>query len=454
MAIKRQKRGVSVGTISMLSISAATILTALVIFSRISGGISQISIDPKMLTEPITMLARSITNTEPSNTTDPSASGVTPQETAPVQNEIPAIAIAPTATPAPTLPPTQVLTLAAVGQLTLGSDLQKAARDETGAFGFDPMLAPVASALSDAALSIVTLRTGLTRDSGSFDTYCAPSEIVGALQGAGINLFNLGTDRLFDNGMKGVTATRGILSSLHAEQVGAYQTLEERQAPQIIEVSGVKVGVLSYVEGISAAGKKAASESEIANATRLLDLAAATADITTLRARGANLIVVMAHWGGRSDTKPSRDTRAAADALVAAGADIILGTNPTTVHEMERRAVTDAYGGTREVFIAYSLGNFLIDDTRDTGDITGVVLRLQIEWNTQSNRASIQDAWYMPTWIMRWKDKEGVNRYRVVPAGSAAIPDGMTDTIYINMKKAYQAIIKKLGDQAARPRME
>jgi len=189
-------------------------------------------------------------------------------------------------------------------------------------------------------------------------------------------------------------------------------------------------------------------------ATAISSFVAASADIAALRQNGADIVVVLAHWGARSDTKPSRDTRLIAEALAQAGADIILGTNPTSVQEIERKTVRDPSGISRDVLIAYSLGNFLIDDSRDTPAITGLIVHMDLEWDVEARKASFTDVWYMPTWIMRWKDESGVNRYRVVPAGTGSIPPNMTDNIYLNMKKAYQGILGRIDAAVARPKPE
>lgn len=104
-------------------------------------------------------------------------------------------------------------------------------------------------------------------------------------------------------------------------------------------------------------------------------------------------------------------------------------------------------------FIAYSLGNFLIDDSRETDDITGVILRLNLEWDSRQERLLFADSWYMPTWIMRLRE-DNTSRYSIVPAGSSVTPEGMTDSIYVNMKKSYQSMTERLGSEAASPKAE
>jgi len=447
---RSKRRGVSAGTIFMLSLSVLTLLFGGGLFLRISGDVGQISIDPNLLTEPLTSITRTIVSTNPESV---------PARTAPAGPENGASAALPTPpptpTPSPTPPRTRKLSLTAVGQITLGTELRASGRSKTtGNYNYVSAFEPVAHALSGADLSIATLRTGLGEESAGFDTYRAPAALAESLKAAGVNLVNLATDRVLDHGAQGVSDTRAALQKVSLSSAGAYLTEEERQLLPIQEISGIKVGLVCYTGAISAAGKKAATKDEIAVATRSLDIAAASADIAALRQNGADIVVVLAHWGARSDTKPSRDTRLIAEALAQAGADIILGTNPTSVQEIERKTVRDPSGISRDVLIAYSLGNFLIDDSRDTPAITGLIVHMDLEWDVEARKASFTDVWYMPTWIMRWKDESGVNRYRVVPAGTGSIPPNMTDNIYLNMKKAYQGILGRIDAAVARPKPE
>lgn len=442
---RKKRRGVSLGTYIITMLCMLTLFIGVVLFVRISGNFDTIALNPKMLTESFDLQAQSIINTEPED----QSMGKLPfdQQTQPPS-------VISTIPPAPTESPTRILTINAVGQITIGDELRRSARIESGTYDFSAMFEDIAPSLSGANLSIATLRTAIVEDTSKFDAYMAPKALVEGMKVSGFQLFNLSTDRVLDRGIAGLSETRAALQAAQAAAAGAYVSAEERESLPVKEIGGVPVGILSYTSGISSTGKKAATEAEIQTATRILNIETAEKDIAALREKGAAVVIVLAHWGNRSDTKVSKETKALADALVNAGADIILGTNPTQVHEIERRTVQRPDGSSREVMIAYSLGNFLVDDTREAGDITGMVLHLEVEWNTQANSLSVRDAWYMPTWIMRWKDKTNVNRYRIVPAGTPSLPPDMTQTVHNNMNKAYQSVTAKLGTSAASPRME
>lgn len=449
MAIKRPRRGISVGTIVVLSLTLLSLLLAGVVFLRISGDISEISIDPSMITEPINVLVRSVTDTGDDGGA-PQGSANTPIPP-PAESPTPAPTI--TATPEPTLPPVRTLSLSAVGQVSMGAELRTAGQSG-GAYVFDDIFAPITSSISGSDIGVVTLRAGLTDDASAFSGFIAPSPLANSLSSTGFTLANLATERVLDGGTAALGTTLDVLARTGMDTSGGYRNSSERQGTQILEVNGIKVGVLAYTTALSNAGRGAASESEIAAGMRLLTTEQAAAEVSALRSQGAELIIVLPHWGTRTDTRPTRDMQEAADALAGAGADIILGTRPTNVQTMERKTITDSTGRTRDVFIAYSLGTFLTDESRDTAAITGVILHLDIQWDATAQKATFQSAWYMPTWIMRWRDEGGVNRYRIIPAGTTSTPENMTSGVYDNMNKAYQSMVNTLGTSAATPKAE
>ena len=433
---RKKRRGVSLGTYVLTVLCLLTLFAGVILYSRISGDIDQISLNPKMLSEPFETIRHSIMDTQP----DAPASA--PAQQKPAENPL-----------AAGESPVRTLSIGAVGQITIGNDTRRSAR-VNGGYDFGSIFQPVADALSGADLSLATLRTLVTDESSRYDAYFAPKELIDGMKANGFQLFNLATDRILDGGIQGIEKTRSILQSAQVATAGAYLSASERDALPIKEIAGCWVGVLSYTESLSSNGRRSANEETIQTSVRLFDVERARSDIAGLRRKGAEVIIVLAHWGGRSDARASREVREAADALVAAGADIILGTNPAQVHEIEKRTIYNADGSARDVFIAYSLGNFLVDDTRETAEITGMVLRLTLSYDRQTRRLSIQDAWYMPTWIMRWQDRSGQNRYRVVPAGASQPPPEMTNTVYGNMNRSYQNMVTKMDASAAWPRAE
>ena len=444
MKKRRVRRGVTAGTIVTLALVAALAATSCFVFIRLTGPNAAIEMDPRLFSDTLGQLLKGDALSADESPTAAPAPTVSAKRTD--ADEMLVIANS-QATEAPTLYMKAAMSLTAAGQVKLGDELRACGRQENGLYDFTDIFSPVSGALGGTNLSIVTLRS--TLGDGGYDEYCAPYTLATAFKSAGFNLVNLGTDRILDHGVAGVSTTRSVLQQRSLSSAGAYTSQQEAQARGVVEINGVKVGIVSYTTSLSAASQKAASEEERAYGVRLYSDATAQEDISTLREAGADVVIVLIHWGKRGDTEPSKTTQEQAAELVRAGADVILGTGPTNVHRMEKRRTEDG----RTAFIAYSLGNLLTDDSRETNDITGVVLHLEMEWDAQTRSLSFDGSWYMPTWIMRWREN-GSARYRILPAGSSTMPENMTDSIYVNMKKSYQALVDKIGTDVAAPRPE
>jgi poly-gamma-glutamate synthesis protein (capsule biosynthesis protein) len=81
-------------------------------------------------------------------------------------------------------------------------------------------------------------------------------------------------------------------------------------------------------------------------------LATVTVDIARAR-QVADVVIVLPHWGVEYAAEPSADQRAWGVAMVAAGADLVIGNHPHLVQPVETLAPRG--------LVAYALGNFVFD---------------------------------------------------------------------------------------------
>jgi poly-gamma-glutamate capsule biosynthesis protein CapA/YwtB (metallophosphatase superfamily) len=113
------------------------------------------------------------------------------------------------------------------------------------------------------------------------------------------------------------------------------------------------------------------------------DLAALTRAIQALRTQ-VDVLIVLPHWGTQYTTRLVADQRTVARALVAAGADLVLGGHPHVVQGVELH---------RERLVAYSLGNFIFDMDFSRATREGVILEMTF-WG-----GSLKAAHFVPVWI-------------------------------------------------------
>jgi hypothetical protein len=258
--------------------------------------------------------------------------------------------VAPTEAPAPAPPPAPI-TIAAVGDIMLGSSFP----DETGGLlpphdGRD-LLAEVAPILSAADVAFGNLEGPLV-DAGQSEkcarskpgrcyAFRVPTRYGKLLQGAGFDVLSLANNHVGDFGDEGRASTRRTLDALGIRYAGAPGEVAR------LEVRGTRIALVAF------------STSGGTNDVRDLPEAAR---IVEEAARDAELVVVSFHGGAegadRQRVPPGReeflgedrgDLRAFSRAVIAAGADLVLGHGPHVVRGMEVVAGR---------LVAYSLGNF------------------------------------------------------------------------------------------------
>ena len=215
------------------------------------------------------------------------------------------------------------------------------------------------SRLADADLAIVNLEGPApnahvnNRDSLNF-TF-DPALLVG-LKNAGIDAVSLANNHIKNGGPPGVIQTIEHLDAIGLPHTGAGANATAARQPVWLAADGLKVAFLAY----SAVGTQNWASDSTPGAAPL-HLADVTADISAARAAGANIVIVMPHWGEEYSYSLSATQKGDAAAFVAAGADLVLGSHSHWVGGIETIPGPDG-----PAFIDYSLGDFLFNLNHDT----------------------------------------------------------------------------------------
>jgi len=137
-------------------------------------------------------------------------------------------------------------------------------------------------------------------------------------------------------------------------------------------------------------------------------------DITQARVSGANLVVVLPHWGTKNKTETADTVRRMARQLAEAGADVILGTHPNVPQGTERMTVTRADGLEYDAVVCYSLG-VLLTDARTAENTAGMVAHVPVTYDPATRRVSLGEMYCTPVYVARQRE-DGQTVYRVVDA--------------------------------------
>ncbi|CAN5590947.1 hypothetical protein BH24CHL9_BH24CHL9_07090 [soil metagenome] len=190
----------------------------------------------------------------------------------------------------------------------------------------------------------------------SFD----PALLVG-LRDAGIDLVSLANNHIRDAGSRGVLQTIRNVRKAGIVPVGAGRDERSAREAACFEPAGMQVCFLAY-DDVDPVGDAATADRPGAAKMRT---DAVRKDIRRLRREGAQVVVVIPHWGREYVTSTTSRQRRQAAAMVAAGADLVLGAHSHVVGAME------AIDG---VPVVYSMGNFIFDLTRFAETLEGVIV--------------------------------------------------------------------------------
>lgn len=199
-------------------------------------------------------------------------------------------------------------------------------------------------------------------------------ESVAALVGAGIDAVACANNVAFPG--HALMESLGVLETAGVGHAGAGASFDEAHAPCVVTCGGVRVGLLAYSSIVFPFGHAAGATSPGIATLRAVtayapdgrcaevpgrpprvmtqpvdeDVLALTRDVVAAR-RVCDVVVVSVHWGLPGDEVCDYQ-RTLGRAAVDAGADVVMGHGPHSVHGVE------IYSG-RPIF--YSLGNLAFD---------------------------------------------------------------------------------------------
>ncbi|MEV4703750.1 CapA family protein [Actinoplanes sp. NPDC049316] len=237
------------------------------------------------------------------------------------------------------------LTLTFAGDVHFEGRVDKLLANPATAFG------PVATELAKGDLTFVNLETPITsrgKPEPKRYLFRARDAAVPALKAAGIDAVSLANNHSLDYGRQGLADTMAAARKGGIGTVGAGKNATEAYKPWRRTVRGVRLAVFAFSQVDDLAAEWAAADGK-AGLAMAFDTGRALAAVRAARA-DSDLVVVLPHWGTEGDRCPNRLQRDFADALVKAGADIIVGAH---AH------VLQGAGRSGDAYIAYGLGNFL-----------------------------------------------------------------------------------------------
>lgn len=240
------------------------------------------------------------------------------------------------------------LTLSVVGDCTLGTDETFDYDTSLNAYyenyGADYFLQNVKDIFSTDDLTIANFEGTLTdsdeREDKTF-AFKAPASYASILTGGSVEAVNTANNHSHDYGDQSFDDTLAALDDAGIVHFGYDETA-------VMDVKGIKVGLVGIYELYD----------HLEREQQLKD------NIAKVKADGAQLIVVIFHWGNETETVPDSSQTTLGRIAIDEGADLVCGHHPHVLQGIE------TYKGKN---IVYSLGNFCFGGNSSPSDMDTMI---------------------------------------------------------------------------------
>ena len=317
--------------------------------------------------------------------------------------------------PSPVLQPdgSVVLTISAVGDLTIGGDVRKRGesifdkelRKQNGDLSF--VTKNVRELLEEDDLTIANFETTLTTapvyKKGNDFVFSAPPEYVEILKHGSIEAVSFENNHANDHGDAGILDTQNVLTD-----AGIIWSTEAQAG--FYTVKGFVIGMLSY-------------QTFNGNYPRLQEQV--PQDIAGIKQQ-CDIVIVSYHWGAELDYSPNDNQQLLGRLTIDAGADLVLG------HHSHRINPIEEYNGK---YIVYSLANFSFSGNSKPSDMSSFIFQ---------TRFSFKDGVAKPIGFriipMRISSKTDYNDFVPTPYTDQRLIDNVIHVLLNNSKNLTYAV--------------
>ena len=332
----------------------------------------------------------------------------------------------------------------AVGDLMMHKKQLAIAKQKDGSYDFHPQYAMIADSLGDADYTIANLEltVGKYRNMAysGFPMFNAPETYLDAVRDAGVDFLTLANNHMLDRYFDGMTHTVQLVDDYGFDHGGAYRTAQEQAAPVVVDVNGIRIGMLCYTQMTNGMERFCAANPKVWGIS-YLDSKTFAADVQRVRDAGAEVVIAMPHWGQEYKRQPEANTVALAKKLVAAGVDVVLGSHPHMVQPVEYVTAETEDGRIRTGLVAYSLGNFVSNMVVQYTD-SGIILDFTIR-EKQDGGFEIVDVGAVP--VFCWRTGNAIRALSSLKYYDER-PEGMDTGRYNRMKASCRELRELLSD--------
>ena len=311
-------------------------------------------------------------------------------------------------------------TIVAVGDIMVHRwQMQRALNIKDSTYDFSHSFKYVKSILEDADFAVGNLETtfagknhGRNNDIygySCFPYFNAPEAMADELKNAGFDLFSTANNHSLDSKLSGLYTTLDILDSVGLYHVGTYRSKEESDSLSIISINDIKVGFIGCTQSLNGNRLKKSDNFSVDEFVKQdsAKIAILCEKIRKMKRKKADVVIAIVHFGSEYQLTPNRRQKQIAKAFAEAGADVILGSHPHILQNIEKYTIYKE-GKEKNVIVAYSLGNFISSQIQRDSLLKDIGAILKFRLKKSQKGISIDQLSVLPTYTYWTRQEIGV----------------------------------------------
>ncbi len=203
---------------------------------------------------------------------------------------------------------------------------------------------------------------------GSIYSFRANPQAMVGLQEAGFDILSVANNHSFDYGRLAFEDNLNRLKEANINYVGGGMSWTEAHNPVIKDINGTLIAFLGYTMVGSSAWQAQDNAPGIAWVS-LDHLEILTEDIAKAQ-QESDVLIVSFHFGEEYEKTPNENQKTIAQTAIDSGANLVVGHHPHVLQPIEKY---------QNGWIAYSLGNFIFDQSFSEETMHAAILKIIIE---------------------------------------------------------------------------
>ena len=390
--------------------------------------------------------------------------------------EAPAVTQPEETLPPETIPPTTeapqpetviaTATISSQGDLLMHSPVFATAKQSDGSYDFASIFRYSVDVLGSVDYAVANLETtfgGPNHPHQPNMSFSCPDELAASAVAAGYDMFVTANNHSGDSMGDGVIRTLEISREAGLDTLGSQMPEEKRYS--IVEINGIKIGMVAYTWAFSGDGSKFSLNglSAIKDEGQMNYFTKKNPDklykelepiMEGMKADGAEATVLFIHWGEEYELKENAAQQKMAQKICDLGFDVIIGGHAHVVQPMALLESTE--DPSHKTICIYSQGNAVSNQRTGVSNLfppgyteDGVIFTVSFE-KYSDGKVYVSATDVIPTWV-NMHSNDGKKEYNILPLlkdkeDTWKESFALTDHQFSSCQKSYDRTMGIVGD--------